>query len=669
MLGLGVVAAVVILAVPFTALARAYGALPPAAQQATDTRIYASGGQEIADLHPSGSSRIPVAFDQIAPIMRRAVVAVEDHTFWSSPSFDLARIVQAAFYDVVHHSSSQGASTIPEQLGKLLYLHDNKSLTYKVKEILYGQELTSKLSRRAILDAYLNDVYFGQGATGIEAAALTYFGVNANQLDANQASMLAGLLPAPSYLDPFSNLKAARERQGVVVAAMLRQGDITQAEASAIEAKAPALASGSSTSLDLAPYFVDEVEAWLQSHYGDRYRTMGLQVRTSLDLALNQDAQSLVSATVAAGAAMHMTDGALVAVDPRDGDVVAWVGGAGAGAPGGQIDMAAQPRQPGSTFKLFTYSTALAEQKITMTTPVLDGPLTLPSGGPGGGPYVVNDYEGHYAGVVQAQVALGNSLNVPAVRVELKAGIAAVVETARNLGVTTLGASPSSYGPSLTLGAYPVPLWEMTQAGSVFAAQGILHPTHFVISVTDQRGRQLFQAPATARRALSSQVTFLMNTILSRNSNRLLSFGYDTPLVLAGRQAAVKTGTSSNYLDNLAVGWTPTLVVGDWVGNADDSPMYGGGINGISGSASLWHDFMEAALSGVTPTWYPQPTGLVTQTIGGELDYYLSGTGPSHSVLGGGTPTPTPSPAAPSPSPSPTPNPSPSPSPAPSPSP
>ncbi|MGH7697248.1 MAG: transglycosylase domain-containing protein [Candidatus Dormibacteria bacterium] len=662
--GLAGVAAVVILAVPFTALARAYGALPQSAALATDTRIYGAGGQEIADLHPSGSSRIPVAFDQIAPIMRRAVVDIEDHSFWSAPSFDLARIAKAAFFDVVHHSASQGASTIPEQLAKILYLHDDKSITYKVKEILYGQELSSKLSRRDILDQYLNDVYFGHGATGVEAAAITYFGVNASQLDANQASLLAGLLPAPSYLDPRDNLGAARQRQVVVLAAMLRQGDLNQAQASAIEAKAPPLAAGTGAALNLAPYFVDEVESWLQNHYGARYQALGLEVKTSLNLTLNQDAQSLVSATVAAGQAMHMSDGALVAVDPRSGDVLAWVGGAGASGPGGQIDMAARPRQPGSTFKLFNYSTALAEQKITMTTPVLDGPLTLPNGGPGGGPYVVNDYEGHYAGVVQAQVAFGNSLNVPAVRVELKAGIPAIVQTARNLGVTTLGNSPSSYGPSLTLGAYPVPLWQMTQAGSVFGAMGVLHPTHFVLQVHDQRGQLIYQAAPAARRVMSPQVSYLMNTILSRNSNRLLSFGYDTPLVLAGRQAAVKTGTSSNFLDNLAIGWTPTLVAGDWVGNADDSPMYGGGVNGISGSASLWHDFMTEALAGVSPSWYTQPAGLTTQTVDGETDYFLGGTGPSKSILGGGTVTPTPSPsAAPSPTPSPSPSPTPSPTP------
>ncbi|MGC1183773.1 MAG: transglycosylase domain-containing protein [Candidatus Dormiibacterota bacterium] len=663
-IGLAAVGAVVILAVPFTALARAYGALPQATNYGGDTLIYGHGGVEIADLHPDGSSRIPVSFEQIAPIMRKAVVAVEDHNFWSSPSFDLGRIAQAAFYDVVHHSSSQGASTIPEQLGKLLYLHDDKSLTYKVKEILYGEELTAKLSRRTILDEYLNDVYFGEGARGIEAASLTYFGIHASQLNSNQASLLAGLLPEPTYLDPFDNLGAARQRQQVVVAAMQGQGDLTAAQAAAIRAKAPPLASQGGNTLNLAPYFVDEVESWLQKRYGSGYQTMGLRVQTSLNLTLNNDAQQLVDQTVAAGVYQHMTDGALVAEDPQNGQVLAWVGGAGASAPGGQIDLAATPRQPGSEFKLFNYSTALANHDITMTTPILDAPLTVPTGGPGGGPYTVVDYEGHYAGVVQAQVALGNSLNVPAVRVELKTGIPDILTTARNLGVTTLTQPDSDYGPSLTLGAYPVPLWQMTQAGATFATQGVLHPTTYVLQVSDDQGQVIFRADPSPRRVLSSQVAYIMNTILSRNSNRLIAFGSDTPLVVSGHTVAIKTGTSTNFDDNTAVGWTPTVVVGDWVGNANDSPMYGGGVNGISGCATLWHDFMEDALSGVANSWYSEPNGLTSQVIDGETDYFLSGTGTTTNVLGGGSTRPSPSPsvsASPSPSPSTSPSPTPTP--------
>ncbi|HUY57733.1 MAG TPA: transglycosylase domain-containing protein [Candidatus Micrarchaeaceae archaeon] len=662
---LAAVAAVVIWAVPLTALARAYGALPKAANLGGDTLIYGQGGVEVADLHPSGSSRIPVPLNQIAPVMRQAVVAIEDRHFWSSASFDLARIAQAAFFDLVHHTTSEGASTIPEQLGKILYLQDNKSITYKVKEILFGQELTAKLSRSQVLDEYLNDVYFGAGATGIQAASLTYFGVPASRLNANQASLLAGLLPEPSYLDPFINLSAARQRQQLVVAAMQRQGELTSAEARAILAHAPPLAASGGSSVNLAPYFVDAVVGWLQNRYGSHYQALGLRVQTSLNVTLNQTAQQLVTQTVAAGAAQHMTDGALVAEDPRTGDVLAWVGGPGSGTPGGEIDMAGVPRQPGSEFKIFNYPTAIADRAITMTSPILDAPLTLPTGGPNGGPFTVVDYEGRYAGVVQAQVALGNSLNVPAIRVELKVGVPNVLATARNMGITTLTQPNSNYGDSLTLGAYPVPLWEMAQAGAAYATEGVLHPTTFVLQVANDQGQVIYRADPSPRRVLSTQVSFIMNTILSRNSNRLLAFGADTPLVVPGHTVAIKTGTSTDFRDNTALGWTPTLVVADWVGNANDSPMYGGGLNGITGCATLWHRFIVSALANTPNSWYPEPNGLTTKVIGGETDYYLAGSGPTTSVLGGGTVTPSPS-LSPSPSPSSSPSSSPSPSPSPS---
>ncbi|MHB1501805.1 MAG: transglycosylase domain-containing protein [Candidatus Dormibacteria bacterium] len=636
LLAVGGLAAMVLLAVPFTALADSYSSLPAVARTfPANTLVYAQGGQQIADLHAQGESRVPVSLGQVAPVMQQAVVAIEDHGYWTSPSFDLARIVKAAFYDVAHRAPVQGASTIEEQLAKILYLQDNKSLIYKIKEIVYGNDLTAHYSRRQILQQYLNDVYFGQGATGVQAAAQIYFGVPASRLDTAQATMLAGLLPAPSALDPFVNPNAARQRQRLVVAAMVAQGELSKSQAAAVLAKPTPLRQ--TAPANLAPYFLDQVEQWLQARFGSSYQSKGLRVYTTLNLPLNERAQQLVSQVISARSAMHMSDGALVAENPQNGNIETWVGGAGPKVPGGQIDMAAVPRQTGSTFKVFTYSAAIATRTVTMTTPILDNQLTLPSGGPNGTPYVIHDYNGQYFGVVPAEVALGNSLNVPAVRVELATGIPRVLSLARSFGVTTLNHPDSTYGPSLTLGAYPIPLWEMAQAGSVLAAQGTLHPARFILSVKSQSGSALYSAPATSHTVMSSSAAFIMNTILSRNSNRQLAFGPNTPLVIPGRRVAVKTGTSNSFRDNLAVGWTPGLVGAVWVGNANDSPMYGGGINGISGAAILWHDFMEAALQGQPATWYQPPAGLTSAQYQGQTVYYLAGTGPSYQVLGGGT--------------------------------
>jgi len=626
---------------PVAALSRVLGALPTPNRMPTDTLVYAAGGTEIADLHVPGQSRIPVPLRRVAPAFLRAVVATEDRSFWTGGSIDWPRLIAAGLHDVVHHGALQGASTIPEQLAKRRYLVDDRSIGYKIREILLGQELAATESKRTILDQYVNDVYFGDGATGIESAALTYFGIHASRLTLAESTLLAGLLPAPSAFDPLVNLAGARQRQQVVVASMVTAGDLAPSRAGAVLAAPLPLRRAPATNLDRAPYFVDHVRAWLASRFGAGYPAMGLRVATPLRLRLEDVAQRLVTATVAQGQSMHMSDGALVAIDPRSGDVVAYVGGAGAGAPGGQIDMAAQPRQPGSTFKVITYSAALAAHRVTMTTPVLDAPLTLPRGGPpgGGGPFAVHDYEDVYQGVVPVQVALGNSLNVPAVRVELHTGVARIVRLARRMGVTTLGRPAARYGPSLTLGAYPIPLWETAQVGSVLAASGRLRPARFVSRVTTVWGRPLYTAPRVARRVLPARVAYIMNVMLSRNANRLLAFGPTTDLVLPGRTAAVKTGTSNDLRDNLAVGWTPTLVTGTWVGNASDAPMYGGGINGISGAATLWNAFMSEALAHTRNRYFPTPGGLTVQGSAGLRAYYLPGTGAQTAILGVPNPT------------------------------
>ncbi len=621
---------------PVAALTRVMGALPTPNPIPADTLVYAAGGTLIADLHAPGRSRLPVPLGRVAPSFLRAVVATEDRSFWTGGSIDWPRIVAAGLHDVLHHGTLEGASTIPEQLAKIRFLTDNRSIGYKVREILLGQELSTTESRRTILDQYVNDVYFGDGATGIQAAALTYFDVPASRLTLAESTLLAGLLPAPSAFDPLVDLPLAKDRQQVVVNSMVAAGYLSPARAAAVLRAPLPLRRTPATNVDRAPYFVDHVRSWLAKRFGPGYATMGLRVRTTVRLPLEALAQRLVTATVAGHQAMHMTDGALVAIDPRTGDVVAYVGGAGPHVPGGQIDMAAQPRQPGSTMKLVTYAAALNAHRVTMTTPVLDAPLTLPKGGaPGGrGPFVVHDYEGVYQGVVPVQVALGNSLNVPAVRVERRTGVGRIVRLARRMGITTLGGSASDYGPSLTLGAYPVPLWEMAQVGSVLAASGVLHPARFVTRVTTVSGRILYRSPPASRQVLPARVAYLMNVMLSRNSNRLLAFGPATDLVLPGRVAAIKTGTSNSFRDNLAVGWTPTLVTGTWVGNASDQPMYGGGINGISGAASLWHDFMTAALAHVPNRYFPTPSGLAVQGSGSARAYYLPGTGPTTAVLG-----------------------------------
>jgi membrane peptidoglycan carboxypeptidase len=604
----------------------ALGGMPAPHALFADTMVHDRNGQLIAVLHPPGDSRIPVSLDRVSTSLVDATVAIEDKDFWHEGAFDLGRVMGAAWSDVMHHGT-QGASTITMQLAKVLYLEDTGGITYKLRQMLIARHLDADMSKQQILAAYLNDIYYGHGATGIEAAAHTFFGIPARQLDLAQSALLAGLPNAPTGLDPLRYPDAAAARQRQVLQAMVDVGDVTVAAARAAVAEPLHYAPGDQMdNVNTAPAFVSRVAAEIQDRLHMDASTAGLQVTATLDSHLQDIAQRTVSQQVDAISGLNVTDGALVSIDPSTGDVEAYVGGAGPGHPGSEIDMAASPRQPGSTFKLFTYSTVLGEHKATELTPVLDAPLTLPHGGPpdGNGPWQVHNYDMRYHGVLPLEEVFANSLNIPAVKTELLAGIANVVTTARAMGVTTLNAPAGSYGASLTLGAYHIPLWEMAQAGGVLASSGQLHPARFVLSAKDGSGRELLPQPPASKQVIGPGVAFLVNDILRNDANRVLEFGAHSDLTLDGHSVSAKTGTTQDFRDNFTVGWTPHLVTAAWVGNADNQPMRG--TTGITGAAPIWHQFMTKALRGVSDDWPAAPPTLHQASFRGRTGWFFAGT-------------------------------------------
>jgi membrane peptidoglycan carboxypeptidase len=589
-----------------------------------DSLVYDRTGGLIADLHPPGATRIPIPLADISPLVLHAIVAVEDRSFWTEGAVDVPRIAAAAISDLTH-GTSQGASTIPMQLAKILYLNDSKTIAYKVQQIALAQRLASSNSRAVILDDYLNDIYFGSGATGIEAAARTYFGVAASRLDLAQAAMLAGIPNSPSADDPLVDPAAAAARQQQVLDSMVDTHAITLATATAAEHERLVYTTSNPDNVNVVPFFTARVVDSVRSTWHLDALTAGLRITSTLDLALQQFTQHAVSAQIAQLGRLHVTDGAAVVISPASGDVLAYVGSAGPSAPGGQIDMAEAPRQPGSSFKIFTYTTAIETGRVSMVTPVLDGPLTLPTGGGATGtqPYSPNDYTRTWHGVLPVEEALGNSLNIPAIRVEMATGLPAIVNMARAMGVTTLGKSPQSYSPSMTLGTYPIPPLEMVQAGTVLADSGVLHPARFIIAAS-LNGRVLPNAIPVAKKIVDPRAAYIMNTMLSNDKNRVLDFGAHGLLTLPGHVVAAKTGTSENFKDNFTVGWTPQLATATWVGNADDSAMQG--TTGITGAAPIWHQVMAHALTGVTDHWPAMPAGLTTASTAWGRAYFMPGT-------------------------------------------
>jgi membrane peptidoglycan carboxypeptidase len=603
----------------------ALGGVPPAKQLFADTVVDDRNGQLLAMLHPPGDSRLPVPLDQVSPTLVTATVAVEDKDFWHEGAVDLGRVAGAGWNDLVHHGT-QGASTITMQLAKVLYLDDTGGLTYKLHQMLIARHLDSTMSKEQVITAYLNDIYYGHGATGIEAAANIIFGIHAKQLDLAQSALLAGLPNSPTQLDPLRHPDDAKARQRAVLQAMVDVGDISQQEAGLAYAEPLTYASGSMDDVDNAPAFVNRVAQEIRTRLHLDAYTAGLKVVSTLDSRLQAQAQRIVTQQVNAISGLHVTDGALVSMDPGSGDVVAYIGGAGPGHPGSEIDMAASPRQPGSAFKLFTYSTVFGEHKATELTPVLDSRLVLPKGGApnGNGPWEVHNYDMRYHGVLPLEEAFANSLNIPAVKVELLAGVSNVVATARAMGVTTLNAPLTSYQPSLTLGTYHVPLWEMAQAGAVLGNSGQLQPARFVLSAKDLSGRELLPPLAAPKPAVDTGVAFIVNDILTNDSNRVLEFGAHGDLTLDGHLVSAKTGTTQDFRDNFTVGWTPHLATAVWVGNADNTPMRG--TTGITGAAPIWHQFMTGALAGVPDDWPAAPSTLHHTSYGSRSGWFFAGT-------------------------------------------
>jgi membrane peptidoglycan carboxypeptidase len=531
------------------------------------TRIYdRTGTILLAEIHQGSERRQIVGLRQVAPAMRQATIAVEDRSFYQHGGVNLLRTGQAGLQDLLHLRFNQGGSTITQQLVKNIYLSGDRSILRKLDEVILAVEIEHQYSKAQILEAYLNRVFYGNRSYGVEAAAQTYFGKPASHLSLAEASFLAGLPQAPSELDPYTNPAAAKLRQHIVLDAMVRANDITAAQAKTAYSQKLALQKPSNADDVKAPSFVHWVAAQLEKTYGQELlENGGLTVVTSLDWKLQSIAERQVREKVMALQAQHVTDGALVAVDPKTGAVLVMVGSAGADVPGGEYNMAVIPRQPGSAFKLFTYTAAIESGKFTMGSWVQDAPISIQMSD--GSSYTPQNYDGQYHGWQPLPHALGNSFNIPAVRVELGTGIDKVVDVARRMGAETLTQPVSAYQPSLTLGGYEVPLIDMAAGASTLASQGTYRQPQGIIKISAHDGSTLFRDdPGKGKPALSPQVSFIMSDMLSNDDNRALEFGRNSDLVIPGHRVAAKTGTTNDFRDNLTVGFTPNLAVAVWVG-------------------------------------------------------------------------------------------------------
>ena len=600
-----------------------------------DTLIYDRNGTLLADIGYQGNHRILVPLNTIAPVMIKATLATEDRTFYQNSGIDVGGIFRAALADFTHKQVTQGGSTISQQLVKQLYIGPNPAPTLqrKLKEGILALELNREFTKNQILEMYLNTIYYGSQTYGVEAAARSYFHVSAHDLTLAQASMLAGLPQAPTEYNPLLNFESAKQRQAHVLAGMVAEHDISAADAQA--ALAEKLTIYPPTTVYQAPYFVDYVVETLQQQYGITAGTKyGYKVVTSLDLNLQHIAEQVLHQQIAQkGNFYNFHDGALVSLDPKTGEVLAMVGGYDYNKPGGQYNFAYDvPRSPGSSFKIFTYTAAIESRKVNMISPILDAPMIFPNGGDplGYGKYIPQNYDHRFHGVLPLKMAMGNSMNIPALKTELITGIPAVVDMSHRMGLTCLGlpctATPppaDSYFKSLTLGSYEVRLADMAVAAATLATLGVRHREAPVLSIEDNRGQTIFKYDPTknAFRAVDPGVAFIVASIMSDDRNRCLEFGCGGDLTLPGRHVGAKTGTTNDFKDNWTVGFTPSLATAVWVGNPDNVPLNHNS-TGIVGAAPIWHRFMQLALAHTPDQWYPVPAGVIQS--GGN--YFLPGT-------------------------------------------
>jgi 1A family penicillin-binding protein len=639
------------------------GDLRQRASQFETTRILDRNGQLLYEiLDPTAGRRTYIPLEDISPNMLAATIATEDKEFYSHPGFDVVAIIRALWQNYQSGGTVSGASTITQQLARALLLtpeeRAQQTYTRKAREIILAAEITRRYSKDQILELYLNEIYYGNLAYGVEAAAETYFGKSAKDLSIAEASFLAGLPQSPAIYDIYTNPEVTLVRQQQVLVLMFElsqvQGCIEVSNSPDRVCVDPITATEAANAMKVYPFrppsfdaryphWVNFVRSQLEAKYDAQtiYRS-GFTVYTTLDPTLQNEAQRLVTEQLAGLVDKNAHNGALVAIKPSTGEILAMVGSPDFynEAISGQVNMASSPtRQPGSSIKPINYVAAF-EKGWTPSTLIWDVRSEFPpSGDPNDPrePYEPVNYDGKFHGPVTVRVALANSFNMPAVKTLDFVGIYDDPETpqkdgmigmAERLGITSF--TRNDYGLSLTLGGGDVSLIDLTSAYSVFANSGVRVPPVAILKITDFQGNIIDEYRPVGEQVIRPEHAYLMSSILSDNNARAWMFGRNSLLNLSFTVAA-KTGTTNDFRDNWTLGYTPDLVTGVWIGNADYTPMVN--TTGLTGAAPIWSQFMEYAVpyvSGGNPSWLPRPAGIMDRTV-----CSLSGTEPSNWCRGG----------------------------------
>lgn len=555
---------------------------PPASSQ-----IYDINGNEIANVH-ADENRMPVKINQVPKNLQNAFVAVEDNRFYEHIGIDPRGIARALYANIRGREVSEGGSTITQQLAKNAYLTQDRTIARKVQEIFLALQLERQYTKQEILEMYLNQIYFGQGAYGVQAAAQTYFGKDVSDLTLNECAMLAGIPKSPNYYSPSNNMQAATERKATVLDQMVKYGYITSNEArKAKQEKLEIVKPVKKADTTEASYFIDYVTQTLIDKYGaDAVYKEGLKIYTTIDMDMQRAAEAALKQLptyTKDGNGIVQPQGALVAIDPHNGYVKAMVGGRGTD----QFNRATMAvRQPGSAFKPFVFAAAL-ENKFTPNTVINDSPIDINGWKP-------QNYERTFSGKVTLREVAKRSLNVPTVKIAQKLGIDKPIYYAQEMGISTFvlegpqnDRNLSTALGGLTKGVTPL---EMVSAYGTFVNKGVHVDPVVIVKVLDRNGKVLEQASPKQRSVISeasaSQLTSMLQDVVEHGTGTAARLD---------RPAAGKTGTTSDYHDAWFIGYTPDLVAGVWMGNDNNTPMRG--VTGGTIPAKIWKAFMQKAVA------------------------------------------------------------------------
>lgn len=625
------------------------------------TRLFDRNGNILYEVYAE-KNRTLIKIDQVSQNMVHATLATEDADFYLHNGFSIRGILRAA-RNTIFGGEVQGGSTLTQQVARTTLLTQERTLTRKIKELILSLQIENIYSKEQILQMYLNETPYGGQNYGVVSAAKFYFNKPPSELTVAEAAYIAGLAQSPTYYS--SNSEAGTERKNYVLYLMKERGwtsgdgkryylseeEYEKARTDEIKFQAASIPFN-------APHFVFNVKQELAERFGDEaVEQGGLQVTTTIDLDMQNTAQEIVYNEVQNSGYLNVHNGALVVLDPKTGQILSMVGSKGftlesepAGCIPGitgensclfdpQVNVATSLRQPGSTIKPITYA-AMLSQGYTAAYPFLDVPTAFPGSSPDK-PYNPVNYDGSFRGPVSLRRSLGSSLNIPAVKALKIVGVDNMIDTAEKMGITSLK-DRNRYGLALTLGGGEVSLLEMTGAFATFANKGTYKKPTGILEVKDASGNLLYkQADNPGTQAISEEVAFLIADILSDDGARSLAFGTNSLLNIPNYQVAVKTGTTDDKRDNYAIGFTPSVVVGSWVGNSNNEEMNPALASGISGATPIWRKFMLSYLEGKENEKFEAPSRVEKMEVdsltgmlpfgeaGRRSEWFIEGTKPT----------------------------------------